>query len=224
MMRNWTVLKFSSVIALALAVAPAVNGQSDGPPDAKDDEKLKEIEKKVDALLAGLAKVCNGDTACMKDLNEKLAKLKETTDNLQVMLSGSQDKIALLEQRVDKLRKDIDNLLGRDKSMYPPVDKAGFDEILRRLIAIEAALKAGGPSVSYSKPTIGRIKLSNMYGEEMLFVINGKAYRVAPFTYMMLEDQPAGVFTYEVISGTYGSRAKNAPTLVPGDTYIITVK
>ena len=41
---------------------------------------------------------------------------------------------------------------------------------------------------------------------------------------MELPNQPAGAFTYEVISGTYGLRARNTPTLEPGKTYTITVR
>jgi len=58
----------------------------------------------------------------------------------------------------------------------------------------------------------------------MLFVVNGKNYRLAPFTTATLESQPAGAFTYEVISGTYGVRGSNRPLLEAGKTYTITVR
>ena len=59
---------------------------------------------------------------------------------------------------------------------------------------------------------------------ETFFVINGKNYRVDPFTTMELPNHPAGMFTYEVISGTYGLRGRNTPLLEAGKTYTITVR
>jgi hypothetical protein len=203
MMRNWTMLKLSSVMAVALAASPAVAGPTENPAATQTEEKLKELEKKLDAFA--------------NKFDALIAGLKDRDENIAYMYSS-------LTKRVDALRREVDELRGRDKSLYLSPDKIGYEEILKGLRAIEAALKAGGPSVSYSPPTVGRIQLTNMYGEEMLFVINGKGIRVAPFSTRILENHPAGVFTYEVISGTYGSRAKNSPTLLPGDTYTITVK
>ena len=103
------------------------------------------------------------------------------------------------------------------------VDKATLDEIKICLQKIEAALaKTGTGRIALSPPTVGRIHLVNMYAEEMLFVINGKGYRVAPFTSAMLDNQPVGMFKYEVISGTYGLRASNTPTLAPGPRMLVT--
>jgi hypothetical protein len=201
MMRNWTILKLSSVMAVALAASPAVAGPTENPGATQTEEKLKDLEKKLDALAKRFDALIDG--------------LKARDENIADLYSA-------VNKRIDALRLEIDRLQGPRKSMYEG-DKTA-EEILKSLKNIEAALKAGGPNVSYRPPLVGRIQLANQYGEEMLFVINGKGFRVAPFTALMLENQPAGVFTYEVISGTYGSRAKNAPTLLPGDTYTITVK
>jgi hypothetical protein len=200
MMRNWTMLKLSSVMAVALAASPAVAGPTENPGPAQTEDKLKELDKKLDALAKKFDALIDG--------------LKEKDESITYLFS-------MVNKRIDALRREIDEMKGSSKSMYPG---NAYDEILKSLKNIEGALKIGGPSVSYRPPTVGRIQLANMYGEEMLFVINGVGFRVAPFTTRIIENQPAGVFTYEVISGTYGSRAKNSPTLLPGDTYTITVK
>jgi hypothetical protein len=58
----------------------------------------------------------------------------------------------------------------------------------------------------------------------MLFIINGREnIRLAPGTSRLVEGVPAGTFTYEVVSPTWGSRARKTTTLLANETYRITV-
>ena len=68
------------------------------------------------------------------------------------------------------------------------------------------------------------MQLVNDYSEELLFLVNGRAYRVAPGTTHTVEEMPAGAFNYEVISPTWGSRARNTPMLAAGETFTITAR
>lgn len=221
MMRTWTLLKLSSVMAVALAAAPAAAGPTELGQD--NVEKLKKIEEKLDSLL-----LMSGDSkADMKDLKERLKKLNDIIDATTVNLSSAISRLELLEKRVNDMRLEIDKIQSGSgyKSLYLP-EKAAIDDLKARLDAIAMMIAKGPPQpvVAAKVANLGRIQLANMYSEEMLFVINGKGYRVAPFTTVMLENQPAGVFSYEVISGTYGVRGRNSPLLVAGDTYTITVR
>jgi hypothetical protein len=189
MMRNWTVLRLSSVMAVALAAAsPAVAG----PTEFGQDKKLADIEAKLDNLIDNVTKMYNGNTAEMRGLRDSVDKLRAALEDTAFRLNLTAGKLKALEDRVEALEKALSK---STTSFYP-------------------------------KPTsVGRIQLANMYPEEMLFMINGKPYRVAPFTTMMLENQPPGSFGYEVISGKYGVvRGLTTPTLLPGETYTITVR
>ena len=64
----------------------------------------------------------------------------------------------------------------------------------------------------------------NMYPEELLLRINGPDYRVAGGTTLPLEGQPAGMFTYEVLSPTLGIRANKTTSLGANETFTITAR
>jgi hypothetical protein len=227
MMRNWTTLKLSALMAVALAVTPA---PAAGPTElGQDDLKpLKDsmdvLTKKLDAMNASLSKAFEGLEVDLKKIKNEIKAVREAGEAAQLTLETHKGALQTLETQVAKLRLDMDKLHGR-KALYPQ-EQLSLDEIKSRLAQIETALaKMAEPRTSYSPPVnVGRIQLVNMYGEEMLFVINGKGYRVAPFATATLEGQPAGAFTYEVISGTYGLRARNSPLLEAGKTYTITVR
>jgi hypothetical protein len=116
----------------------------------------------------------------------------------------------------------------RTEALYPPPDKTSLDEIRTRLTLIEQELArlATTPrtSLSPSAAGVGRLQLVNNYSEDLLFIVNGRAYRVAPGTTHMVEQVPAGAFNYEVVSPTWGLRARNTPQLVTGETFTITAR
>ena len=65
--------------------------------------------------------------------------------------------------------------------------------------------------------------LSNRYPEEMLFIVNGTSYRVAPGSTRVLDPQPAGTITYEVLSPTWGLLRRRTTTLAANEPFRINV-
>jgi hypothetical protein len=222
MMRNWSVLKLSSVLAVALA-APTV--QANGPTEfGQDPEKLKEIEKKLDKLIETVTIIQKGNIADMKAVREALDYLKLGLDDTALKLAGAMGRIDALEKQVADLRAALSKLeKNKETTSFYPAEKV-LDEIARRLASLELAIK-NAPTTSLRPPTVGRIQLANMFQREVLFMINGKPFRVAPFSTVMLDNQPAGQFSYEVIASPWGViRELTTPMLLPGDTYTITVR
>jgi hypothetical protein len=239
MLHTWNVLKMTSVMAVALTVTP-LSAWSAEPGDTEleklsklvkelkkacDDQKdtsdkqndaLGKVAEKLDKLINNTTKGFDGINA---DLTKVKADVKGLTDDhadTKLTLQSALAKIRTLEEQMGLQKK-------RDPALYPG---AAMDDLKERLEKIETTLrKLADGRISLSPPTgAGKIQLANLYPEEILFVINNKPYRVPPNTTMDLPNQPAGSFTYEVISGTYGLRARNTPLLEAGKTYTITVR
>jgi archaellum component FlaC len=246
MLRNWNVLKLSSVMVVALAVTPLPAAAAE--PGETELEKLsklvKELKKlcedqkdttdkqkdalatiggKLDTLIDNTNKGFDGINAELGRLKANVKTLNEDSADTKLTLQSALSKIKTLEEQVALLKADMNRLQKRDPALYPGVS---VDDIKVRLEKIEMALsKLAEARTAYSPPSgAGKILLANHYPEEILFVVNNKPYRLAPNTTMDLPNQPAGAFTYEVISGTYGLRARNTPTLEAGKTYTITVR
>src|SRR6266436_4394190 len=109
-------------------------------------------------------------------------------------------------KEVAQLRIELDDLKKKapssTKAMYPPPDKADLDDLKGRLGKIEDALGklSSVPQTVLSPARVGRLRLVNEYHEELLFIVNGRSYRVAPGSTQQIEQVPTGAFTYEVIS------------------------
>jgi hypothetical protein len=239
MLHTWNVLKMTSVMAVALTVTP-LSAWSAEPGDTeleKLSKLVKELKKSCDdqkdsgdkqnealgKIAEKLEKLINNTTKGFDGINTDLTKLKTDVKGLtddhadtKLTLQSALAKIRTLEEQMGLQKK-------RDPALYPG---AGVDDLKERLEKIETTLrKLADGRISLSSPTgAGKIQLANLYPEEILFVINNKPYRVPPNTTMDLPNHPAGSFTYEVISGTYGLRARNTPLLEAGKTYTITVR
>ena len=239
MLRTWNVLKMTSVMAVALTVTPlpawpAEPGDTeleklsklvkelkkacDDQKDTSDKQKeaLATIADKLDKLINNATKGFDGINANLTKLKTDIKGLTDDHADTKLTLQSALAKIKTLEEQLALLKK-------RDPALYPG---AGMDDIKERLEKIETTLrKLADGRISLSPPAgAGKIQLANLYPEEILFVINNKPYRVPPNTTMDLPNQPAGSFTYEVISSTYGLRARNTPLLEAGKIYTITVR
>jgi hypothetical protein len=217
MLRNWNFIKLSSLMAVALAPIPLPAAE---PAQITQDE-LKALREPIDALVKKLDAM--NDTLGFVKTDVK--RLSETSDDTKLKIATMDGAINALTTQVANLKADLERIQGR-ASLYPG-EKNGLSEITSRLAKIEETLArmADAPRISNAPPlSTGRILLANMYPEEMLFLVNGKSYRVAPYTTATLENQPAGIFNYEVISGTYGRLRGSNPLLEPSKTYTITVR
>jgi hypothetical protein len=99
---------------------------------------------------------------------------------------------------------------------------ASIEEAIRKLRATEPTT---GRIALSPPPSTGRVVLSNMYHEVMLFVINDKSHRVAPGAMAVLDNIPAGALSYEAISPTWGLvRARSTATLPANETFTLTAR
>jgi tetrahydromethanopterin S-methyltransferase subunit G len=219
MLRNWKSLELAALLAAAFTAQPVVFA---GGEAKKDD--LKEILKRLDGI----------DSYLTKDLGKIFEKIGKDYDGIRgdvlksrVDLDKVMTKVDTLEDKLDKLHADLDKLKKRGTSEFNPIDKASLDEIKSRLMDIEKSITKiqGSSRIALSPANTGRIQLMNMYPEELLFVINGKNYRVEANRTMFLENHPAGTFTYEVIAPrVYGLITRKTTSLDPNETFTITAR
>ena len=215
MIRNWKSLELAALLAAAFTAQPVVfAGEGDG-------KKEKPVDAK--AVLDELRAMDKGIRETFKKFGKSLDNLKEGYLQTNVELDNVVIRVKNLEKSLANLQADVDKM----KPSSNPIDKAGLDEIRTKLEKIEQSLaKMQGMSrIALSPPNTGRIQLMNMYPEELLFVINGKNYRVEPNRTMFLENHPAGSFTYEVIAPrVYGSIVRKTVSLDPNETFTITAR
>ena len=230
MLGNWKTLALYSLMTATVAVqVPA--------PAAAQDKDIKALVERLDTLHEIVKKGFEGVAA---DVTTIKADLKRIRDDLDVVkddglkqrldLANANTKIKTVELALDKIKTDLETLRSREPAVArPAVDKASVDEIKLKLGAIEQAILKLQPSTkrialsppTATPPTTGRVVLLNMYPEELLFVVNGKTYRVGPNSNVPLDNIAAGPLSYEVISGTYGLRAQNTVNLVPSETFTL---
>jgi hypothetical protein len=161
----------------------------------------------------------------MKALKEAVKTLKANDDDTQIKLPSVLERVTALEKLLGNLRTQLQGV--RDRvSLYPPNDKDTLEEIKARLTQLQDAinrLQTGSGRIAKYGPETGRVNLVNMHAEDLLFVVNDRTYRVAPGMSTLLE-LPAGAFTYEVISPSWGLRGRNTPVLRPGQTFTISAR
>jgi hypothetical protein len=150
----------------------------------------------------------------IKEINKKLENLSEQLNKEFATIKAAFDKIGVdntelnlkLQSALDRI-KTLEKDLAQLKGEHKKVRDAFFS----------------GPGVE--KPAGGgRLVLVNHYMEDMLFIINGKPHRIAPGKTVAFEAFPPGAITYEIVSPTWGLRARTTTTLAPGETITLTAR
>jgi len=215
MLRNWKSLELAALLAAAFTAQPVLFAGE----GKKDDPDIKAVIKRLDAMDKSVAKA-------FEKIAEDLTVLKGNDLKTKVDLDKVVAKVETIEDALAKLQGDLDKLKKRGTSDFNPVDKASLDEIKTKLARIENALAKmqGGSRTVFSPPNTGRVMLVNLYPEELLFVVNGRNYRVPPNRTMPLENHPAGVLTYEVIAQRFGLITQKTSSLDPNETFTITAR
>jgi hypothetical protein len=202
MTTRWKMLGLSTLLAAAVAVAPARAEDTDTP-------KLTDSQK-LDLLLQ----------QC-KDMQRSLATLDSIKDDLKTLRA----KTEMLQDRVDGLHGRLNSMTTANKDVFD-----GFHERLRKLEADLDALhkqldsqtrvSGYGPTASPpSPPPPGTIRLRSTYPALVTVVVNGTSYQLAPGETRDLAGQPAGTFTYEVL----GMQPLKTVTLGPKEAFTINV-
>ena len=225
MLRNWKTLALCSLLTTTVFVqVPA--------PAVADD---KAILERIESLQKTIKDSFDGVQTDIKGLKQEFGSqkdaLKKIKDDMIEQGLGLNRKVKDLESALDLIRADLDALRKRDLfSDKAGIDRSGVEDIRTKLGSIENALLKLQPSTSRTSmsPAVpastGRVVLVNLYPEELLFVVNQKTYRVAPGANLPIESVPAGPLAYEVISGTWGLRARNTTPLAPHETFTLTAR
>lgn len=240
MLRNWKMLALYSMTVVVVAAPAPVVAQSDD---------YKAVLDRLDKLDRSLAKSFEGISADINPLKNEVLSAKNQITSVQkdiTLLQGdtlshkleldkAAKKVETLESQIAKLRTELDDLKRRPSSEPAPqaLDKASLDDLRSKLGGIEKAilglnLTPPQERVSKSPPaaaaTVGRVMLVNLYPEELLFVINQRTFRVPAGGSLPVEAVPAGSLAYEVLSPTWGLRARRTTNLAPNETFTLTAR
>ena len=160
--------------------------------------------------------------------------------------AGPQDTANLIKQlqlQIQKLQDSVDDL---KKQLNDAPNEGSVDNQIRKALAAPAAdiyalrqhveqlqrelnsLRTGKPitRISASSPLAGnptgagRIRLVNTYPTQMTVIINERSYRLEPGADRIIDKQPAGTFTYQVLGVQPELLVRN---LAANETYTIMV-
>jgi hypothetical protein len=247
MIRTWKTLALAAVLAAAAPPPAAVAGGGEN-----DTQKmLRQLGEKLDALtskvntLPGKQDILNE----IKKLDDKIAEqIANAKKDLKGEITGVQIKQDLALQnmnaRMRALEEDLTMLAEKMVNLRKqiladtPTTTANNDDVRGRLAAIEkamAALANGDRSKSFFPPSttsnfaspssLGRILLTNLYTESVLFTVNDRPYRVEPNQSVELREMPAGAVTYEVFADRWGMiRPRTTTSLLPNQTLTLFAK
>jgi len=241
MLRNWKMLAVYSLTVVVVSQPAPVVAQ-----DKAVGERLDKLEASLKKSFEDLGldiKSLTGDVGSVKN---QLTKLQADITSLQTESLGNKlkidtltGKLESLEGQVSKLHKEVDGLRKRlDLDLThvgsSPIDKLAIEELRSKLAGIEKAILGLTPPASRTVlspgvvpvvPTVsGRVMLINNYPEELLFVLNGKSFRVPAMTTQPIEGVPVGSLSYEVVSPTWGLRARRTTALGASETFTLTAQ
>lgn len=230
MLRNWKTLALCSFMTSALFVQT--------PPPVLAQDKTAEAIDSLKQTFEQSFKAVRSDVQAinlqLQTFKEDLKKIQEDAFDQRLKVSNAVLKMQEVEKSLAKIREDLDELKSKVAAgtgvKAAGVDKSSMDEIKSKLGAIEQAILKLQPSttsqrIALSPPTpSGKVLLVNLYPQELLFVVNNKAYRVGANSSLTVDNVPAGTVTYELISDLWGSRGRNSTTLTANETLTLTAR
>jgi hypothetical protein len=223
MTRTWKTFGLQTVLAAALVVAPVTG-------NAAEDETKINSTKSLRNRIANLDKELKGLKSQIKSMNETLLRIDKIEGDVGDIAKG----LTSLDERYRKSMEKIGTDMNEVKSTLKELAKKNGsstpkegNDLKSRVARIERILeqidrKINSTSLYPSPEEGGRVLLRNDYDEEVLFVINGRSYRLAPGTSRVL-DVPAGTLTFEVITPGWGLLRRASRTLLPNETRRIVV-
>lgn len=151
------------------------------------------------------------------------AKKEDLSREIELLKSNNQalrEDYAKAIKEIDALRGEINSLNKKNANL--------LEEIRAKLMQIDQLLIKLQPTSTReakSSPQSGRVLLANHYDDVMTFYINDRTYVVQPKSTTLVEEVPAGTFSYKVMNATHGLRSSDpAAVLAPGKTYTLTVR
>ncbi len=229
MTRTWKTFGLQTALAAALVVAPAASNAA--PEDTKINgkdlaKKIESLDKELKSLKQSIESI-NKELLKVKGLEGSIKSLEDSLEDIKENVKGSLENA---KKDMDGFRKDMGKVLATlDELAKKNTTSTAkeVEELKARLDKIDKKLDVLRPDVSvrrYPPPTeLGRVLLVNRYPEEITFIVNGTSYRLAPGGSRLIDGVPAGSFTYEVLSPSYGMVTRRTRTLLPNETSRIVV-
>jgi hypothetical protein len=248
MIHNWKTLTMYSLLtaaAVTFVPQPALIFADEKKAPALEVKALEELQKSINELVKRIdtlekKKAPALDMDALTDVirTEIRAELKKfdsfKADLATVQSDHVKHKLHIETQKaqLDKLTEEISGLRKQltAGSATPSVDKAFMEETRSSLKAINDTIAKMGPtkerlSMSPANGTTssgGRVMIVNLYSDDLLFLINGKAYRVPAGRSQLLDNIPVGAVQYRVHSSRWGTLVDQSTTLLAGETFTLT--
>jgi hypothetical protein len=202
-------------------------------PAASGNDEVRENLKKIEEMLNKVLDM----QADLNSVKKDMSLLKKDVKNLAGDQIDARLRIESLELKFTQLAEDLKSTQKRldsgttsGASPVPGLQQA-LDEIRSKLTSIEQGvqrLQTTPPTRSqgaeYPRPASGRVTLENLYGEDLLFIVNGRMTRVPAYQTMTLSDITPGQVTYEVMSPTHGAQPVRVSRVEPNGTLRITAR
>ncbi|GEM_PF-6265946 len=240
MIRTWKTLALYSLLAVTPVVAPTPAVAAGGGADEKLQKRIDDMLSLMGEAIKSMNSVSQGIGEVRKDVKTvqtDVENLKGVAVKLRTDVDSSATRIEDLNKLIGNLQADV-SFLQRQLAKQvtsgngSALDKAALEELKKQLVSIEQAILKLRPAepttsrIALSPPAAtGRVILANMYHEEMLFLLNQKAHRVAPGTVVTVDSVPAGMLTYEAISPSWGLvRPRTNHNLPANETLTLTAR
>ena len=210
---------FPVLLAAFLAAVPAAEGQTDGPKEEPNKDKvlldkLKSIQESVD----GISKQVNNLST---DTDLKIQAAQEKTNK---EIGELKTKVGTLSADMEAIRK----ALSVPQVAAPSPTAKEMDEFRKTLDRLEASLKTvreqmGTTRVALSPPVVteGKLTLENEYPQDIQVIVNQTPYVLRPKEKRILK-LAAGTYTFSVPS-VPGYDAVQTRTLKADDPRTITI-
>lgn len=210
--------------------------------DALEKKKTPTLDTDAitEALRAEIRKLENG---LLSELQSDIKGVKKSVDAIKTDVGTLQSEQLRQKLKIEQLAEEITLLKERLKTgpvvgtTPAAVDKTMFEELGKSLKAIHDAITKLGPTekrimmsppstngtpniATPVTPSVGRVVLTNLYTDDLLFTVNGTPYRIAAKASKVV-DVPTGTMTYEVFSSRWGMLERNTTAITAGDTFTL---
>jgi hypothetical protein len=149
------------------------------------------------------------DAKKLEDIQKQLGEIQKAIEGL----SGLQKDVGDAKLNIARAQLDISQLREQLSKLQKDVDA------LRSQASGAARISGFGPAGG-----LGRIRLQNSYAVPATVIVNSRAYRLEPGQTQMLDNQPVGGFTFEVLVDGFGVvQTPTVRVLGANETYTIYV-
>jgi hypothetical protein len=223
MTRTWKTFGLQTVLAAALLATPTT-GNAAKDSEKKVEGKKKTLTERIEKLEKDLSRL----STSIVDIEATLLRTEKKADEIEKIEDRVKASFANVKKSLDGFGSELKALKEANTKKTGDYDtKKEIDDIRASLEKINKRLDSLRPDVSvrrYPPPSeTGRVLLVNRYPEEITFIVNGISYRLAPGVSRLIDGIPAGSFTYEVFSPSFGRVGGKTTTLLPSETNRIVV-